>query len=134
VHDVQRRAVELLQVVHVVQALARLRHDARRERRRHADARLHRFLRQARDALAGEVLHRDEDGVVGFTQVVDLHDVRVLEARRESRLVEKHLHELGLFRERRQHALDDLQLRKATQANLPRQKHLGHSTFAELGK
>ena len=48
-----------------------------------------------------DVLHRDEELLVGAPEVEHLHDVGVAEARRELRLVHEHLGELGMRRRAR---------------------------------
>jgi hypothetical protein len=54
-----------------------------------------------------EVLHGHEVPIVGATDLVGLHDVRVIEARGETRLLEEHLQERPVFRQLGLQLLDD---------------------------
>ena len=60
-------------------------------------------------------------------------DVRVLDARREPRLVEEHRRELRIAREVRMKPLDRDGLAEPARARLPREINGGHSAGRELG-
>ena len=59
---------------------------------------------QRREILAAHVLHRQVVGVTVAAEVVDVHDVRMIERGGELRLVEEHGDEVGLLGQVRQDA------------------------------
>ncbi len=79
-----------------------------------------------------DVLHGDVVGAVGLAELVDLGDVRVVEARGEQRLVPEHLHELPILGEVREDALHHDVLGEPLNARLARKPHLGHAAGGEL--
>ena len=108
VHDLERAALEVALVVRVVEAGAHARQD-----RHHV---LERRLRIAElgaraddldQVVPAQVLHRDEVLVLDGADVVDLDDVRMVERRGDTRLVEKHAHELRIVGPVAQDLLDD---------------------------
>jgi hypothetical protein len=86
-------AVIVGRLVRRVQALR----DARRDRDgdERAQASLHRpeHPHQVRERAAVHVLHHEEVRVVDLAEILDVHDVRVIDARRDQRLVEEHPHQ-----------------------------------------
>ena len=79
-----------------------------------------------------DVLHREELPLVAVVvELVDLDDVRVVEARRELRLLDEHRAEAPRRAVRREDALDDEDLVGALGAALLREEHLGHAARAE---
>src|SRR5207244_2972853 len=60
----------------------------------------------AREGVALDVVHHEVVAAVALTHLLDGHDVRMMDARREQRLVAKHLDELGLARQVRMQPLD----------------------------
>ena len=81
-----------------------------------------------------DVLHGDEVAALGLAEVEDLHQVRVVELRRELRLVEEHLDELRVLRQVREDALDDQQLLEAHRPVGLGEEHLGHAAGGELAE
>ena len=51
-------------------------------------------------------LHDEEQAAIGGVEVVDLDDVRVIEVRRDARLLDEHRDEVGVRRQRGQHPLE----------------------------
>jgi hypothetical protein len=98
-----------------MQTGARLHDDTDSDRRRHA-ARLLGRLHQLIEWDAVDPLHRQEQHAILLAQVEDLDGVRMAHLRRERRLVEKHLLELLVFAELRQHRLDGDDLLEASRA------------------
>jgi hypothetical protein len=90
-----------------------------------------RGLQDAAHVLAVDVLHREEVAAVPLPDVVDLGDVRVLQRRRQPRLVEEHADEVAVLRELRQDALEDHDLLEALDAARTRQVQLGHPATRE---
>ena len=89
VHDAQRRAVEVGQLVRGVQPRERVGQHAQLHRQREAALlAAHDHLRQR---LAVEVLHHQHRRAVDLDDLVGLDDVRVVQARGEPRLAEEHL-------------------------------------------
>ena len=66
-----------------------------------------------------------------LADLVGLHDVRVVEARGEPRLVEEHREELRVVGERRAQALDDDELVEAHRPARDREEDVGHPAAAE---
>ena len=64
-------------------------------------------------------------------EIEDLGDVRVLDARRDARLVEKHSVETGITRKVRQDGLDRDELLEAMFAALPRDPHARHAALCD---
>ena len=76
-------------------------------------------------------LHDEEVRVFAFADVEDRDDVRVVQARREPRLVQEHLDEALVLREVRQHALDRDALLEALHADGFAEVHLRHAAGFE---
>ncbi len=72
-------------------------------------------------------LHGDEVRALRFAQLENLHDVRVLQERRQPRLVQEHLHEGLIACEMRENALHGDRLGEPLRALLLREKHLAHA-------
>src|SRR4051794_18087995 len=81
------------------------------------------------EVAAVEVLHDDERTSALFHQIVDAHDVRVVQAGGDARLVAHHPQEVVVADESGQHTFDDNRLAAALAA---RQINLRHPAFAEL--
>src|SRR5688572_18642061 len=75
------------------------------EREIRGDAEIHQLALLAEamhgraERLAADVVHRDEEAIAFLTDLVDLHDVRMADARSDARFVEEHAHEARLPRE-----------------------------------
>ena len=79
--------VHHLRPVREVEALQDLDHDAERQLDRQRDALPRAATKELAEVEALDVLHRDVQRVVLAPQLLDADDVRVLEARRELRLL-----------------------------------------------
>ena len=77
---------------------------------------------------AVDVFERNVVLPVGFAELEDLDDLRVLERALQLGLVDEHGEELGIGGEVRKDALDDQDLLEAVRARLTRAEDLGHST------
>ncbi len=106
VDDAQRLARRVLRHVGVEQPLAQARDEPRGDARRHHLALLLLLLQQAAEIDTVHPLHRDEGRAVEVPQLEELDDARVVQRRRDARLVEEHADELGLLREVREDALE----------------------------
>ena len=86
------------------------------------------------ERLAVEVLHRDEVLLRDLADLVGLDDVRMVEARRDARLLDQHLDELGLLDEVLTKSLDDRELAevRSRRACLHGQENVGHAPVPEL--
>ena len=71
--------------------------------------------------------------MLALADLEDGHDVRVVDARGEARLVEEHLDELGLLREVRVQPLDRDEALEAGDAREAREEHRRHAAAGELG-
>ena len=91
-----------------------------------------RALEQRTHGLAVDVLHREEVRVAELSDVVDLRDVRMLELRREPRLVEEHPHERLVVRAMAQDPLQHHVALETSRTRAAREKDLGHPTSREL--
>ncbi|EAU66782.1 hypothetical protein STIAU_1016 [Stigmatella aurantiaca DW4/3-1] len=107
VNDVQRVAVEIHLAVRVVQSRAHVRGDLQRVHQGERDAQLLGLGDDAPHVPAEDVLHGDEVALADLPQIMDLHDVGVVELGGEPGLVEEHLHEAGVLGQMRADALDD---------------------------
>src|SRR5688572_19680801 len=89
----------------------RVRDDARGDARigRHG---LARRTKHTREGIAAHPLHDEVERAALLRELVDLADVRMMNARRDARLVEEHALELGLACEMRKDRLDGDELRE----------------------
>ncbi len=95
-HEAERLAVEAGELVRVIER----RQDVAQDRQRHALGKAAARAEALDDVIKRapfEVLHGDEVAAVRFVDVVGLHDIRVIEARRHARLLEEHGEELFVF-------------------------------------
>ena len=87
-----------------------------------------RSLRNTCEEVApADVLHREEVVAVDVAEVVDLHDVRVVEQRADARLAHEHLDEVGGLAELLEDPLDDERAPKPFGARHDGAKHLRHA-------
>jgi hypothetical protein len=127
VHDVERRAVEVAQLVRVVEPGQRIERDAHPEARRHPGADLDHARHQLVEGLALEVFHHQIVAPRFDADLVGLHHVRVVEARDEAPLVEEHLAAAAVRREVFAQDLDDDQLLEPGRAPRERQVDVSHA-------
>ena len=132
VDDLEGLAVEVLELVGVVEAGERVDEDAER----HAQGEPARGADPAEDAVEGlplQELHADVEALAVAADLVGLHHVGVVEAGGEARLVEEHGQELRVLGELLPDLLDDHQLVEARRARGERQEDLRHAPLTELG-
>lgn len=79
-----------------------------------------------------QVLHRDEELVVGLAGDIDVHQVGMLQRGRDARLVEEHGEELVALGQLRQDALDHHVLLEPARPRHAREIDLGHAADREL--
>ena len=86
-HDSKRRAVEVSELVHIVQARKRVGCNARRDARgeRLGDA------RDGRERLTMQVLHHDVRAISALADLIRVHHIGVIEQRGEPPFFEEHL-------------------------------------------
>ncbi len=130
-HDVSGCATRVLELVSCVEAGARLGHDVRREPRRQVKIAGGSASREARDGLAFEVLHDDEEVFVVLPELVNVDDVRMPHRCGDRGLVEEHRHEARVAREVRVDALDDDRLFEALRSGEPAEEDLRHAAAVE---
>lgn len=96
---------------------------------------LHGAVLDAVERLAVQILHRDEVLILDGPDLVRLHDVRMIETRRDARLVDQHLDELRLLGEVRAQPLDHRELAEARAGRTghDREEDVGHPAVPELG-
>ncbi len=132
VHDLHRHAALVLAVVGVVEALGGLHDHERAEGDGDPPALAPGGGEQAAEIQPVDELHGEHGLVPNLFERVHLHDVRVVEAHRDLRLVHEHGQELLAAGEGGQHALDHQDLLDALGAGRRlRQEHLGHATCAQ---
>jgi hypothetical protein len=130
-HDRDRLPVVVGELVRVVKADERLRQHVGRDRKRHR-GRSRRALADGVERLPFEVLHLQEVVLPVEADLVGLHDVRVMQARRQSPLFEEHLHGLRLARQVRAQTLHHLQLREPARPFGQREIDDPHASSAQL--
>ncbi len=131
-HELQRRAVEIGEIVDVVQPLERGRDDAQLHREGHAAAL--RPPEHARERLPFEVLHHDRRALPQLADFQRLHDVRMAQARGELRLVEEHAEEIGVERQLRLYGLENEELVEPDRTARDTKVDVCHPAFAQLGE
>src|SRR5438309_2009592 len=83
--------------------------------------------RDLRERLAVDELHHDVEDAVLLAEIEDVRDVRMLDARRDARLVEEHLLKARVVAELGLDRLDGVELLEVTLAAQPREPHGGHA-------
>src|SRR5207248_2895351 len=101
------RAVEIFELVNMLQRLADVAHDMQRRWYRQTamprdELFLHRAQTQPRD-----VFHRDEVAAIKLAEVDDIDDIGMTETRRQRRFVDEHLSQIRLLLDVGEHGLDD---------------------------
>ena len=90
---------------------------------------------ELREVHPVDQLHRHVWNVVVLTEIEDLDDVRVIEERRDARLLQEHGAHPVVLSELRRDALQDAGLHEVLGTDLLGQVHLGHPALAdELGE
>ena len=120
------------EVVRVRQALEDLAQDPGHQRDRHDPALLGLVLEQRLQVGAMDEVHDDEVGVLALADVEDRHDVGVVQAQAQARLVQEHPDEPLILDQPRKNALDgDLLLEARHRLGLGH-IDLGHAARVEL--
>ena len=114
--DPEQRARRLRELVRRVKAPAHVGHDAQDDARRDEHALLASVRCDGRERVAVDVLHDQVSDVVLLADVENLRDVRVLDARRDPRLVQEHLLKTRRPPRTRQDRLDGDELLEAVLA------------------
>ncbi len=133
VDDLERLTGLVLLLVRVVQALRGLGDDPGADPAAECVVPLD-FARrhEAAEIAPLDVLHREEQALVAeVLKFVDLDDVRVIEPRREVRLLDEHRAKATRAEVRGQDALEDEDLVRPLGAALLREEDLGHAAGAE---
>ena len=126
----ERRALGAAPAVGVVERAAALGGDERREQRRRRRAALARQGQRDAEIAALDVLHREEQGVVGATEIERRHDVLMGERHRHPHIANEHGQEAGVTGALLPDALDDDALLHAGDA-AARQVHLAHAAAGQ---
>ena len=131
VHQVERAALVVGELVRVGERLAELSHDAKRGGEGEGHLLVPGLQHQVRERHARHMFHGDEVLALDLAQLEDLADVRVGEPRCQPRLVEEHLDEPRVAQQFGEHALDHQLLAEAGHAGLPGEKYFGHASAAQ---
>jgi hypothetical protein len=132
VDDVERRAVEVLERVRVLQPVEELDEHPRAHPERERLIEPTQVPQDACERLPLQVLHREEVEPLDVADLVGLHDVRVVQPRREPRLVEEHPDERVFLLQMGVQTLEDAELREAGRATHRGEEHLGHAAVPNL--
>ncbi|MCX5741770.1 MAG: hypothetical protein NT062_04630, partial [Proteobacteria bacterium] len=133
-HDAERLAATIAQLVSVVDPVAHLLDHAPDHAEVERGRRLRRPAEQRQEREALEVLHDDVELAVGLAQLVHLTDVGVRHLRGDAGLGDEHLADPRVVREVREDALDDVELLEARGAFEPREEDLPHAAGREAGE
>ena len=128
VNDLERPAVQVPEVVRVVEPREGVRGDPCELRMREKMAVANHDLHHPMQRLTLEVLHREEERAGIDADLIRVHHVRMIEAHRETRLVEEHRCEVLLGCPR---ALEDDELLRIERTLRQRQIDVGHAAGAE---
>ncbi|KYF66223.1 hypothetical protein BE15_35130 [Sorangium cellulosum] len=132
VHQTQQLAVLPTQLVGSVEALCGIGADARGELGRDAQPALLCAAHHLPERLAVEVLHGDPVSVVVLPEIEHLRDVGVVDASRDTRLVEEHVDELIVLDQMRVDPLDRDPLLEAAGAIHASEVNARHSAHPDL--
>src|SRR6185369_12789742 len=94
----------------------------------------HQPSRNARKALAVEILHHEKHSGAIRVELLDVHHVRMADACDRARLFEEHLAEARLLEQMGKDPLHDDRALEATWPSKPREENLRHSARRELRK
>jgi hypothetical protein len=131
VDDAEGLAVFAAELVGGVETAARVREDPQRHAgRQRQPLPLHR-AHDLGQRVAVDPLHREVEDVVLLAEIHDLSHVRVLDLRRDARLVEEHPLEARVLRELRKDHLDRDELLEAVLAAEPRHPHARHAALRD---
>ncbi len=130
VHETERLAVVVAELVRCVQSATYLAGDAHGCRERHPP--LPRGCAQDQvERLAVDPLHHEVEQTVLLAQVQDLRHVRMADARSQRGFVEEHLLEAWVVADRRQQGLDGDDLLEAARALEPGRPDRAHAALGD---
>ena len=132
--DAERAAVEVCERVRVMQPRERVGDDARADDRLEGRVALLTSAHDAVERLPLQILHRDVVDAFVLPHLVGVDDVRMVQARGQSGLVQKHRAKALVVGETRAEALDDGELVEAHRPARQREEDLGHPTAPEDGE
>jgi hypothetical protein len=133
VDDPERPVLVVAPLVRVVQPRGRRRHHRDREIERDVRPLLGGAGQEGPQILAVEVLHREEVLAGVLADVVDLHDVLVVQRGRDPRLGEQHADEALIARVLRSDSLEHHVALEAFEPLGSSQQHVGHPARGEVG-
>ena len=126
--DAEVLPARVLLAVRVVEPLADLRGEEDGLGRGHDLLAAPVALQERAQVPAGDVLHRDEVRVLVLPELVDVHDVGVVQLDADPRLVDEHRDELFVLRHRREDLLDGEDPLEALDAEGLGREDLRHAT------
>ena len=132
VHDVERAVEVVTQLVRGVEAHEGIDRDAGQHGRSEVVAPVGRVAAEASQALPFDVFEHQVVTRFALPYVEDGHDVGVMNARREARLVQKHRDEFLLLREVRVEPLDGDETAEPPRPRDAREVHRPHATSGDL--
>ncbi len=135
VHDLEELTGLVTELVRGVQAFARVDHEPRDHPRAlvaERGGRARGLAEHAVQRLTHEIRHREVVDALDLAELVHAADVRVVDARRDARLVEEHRREAWVAREVRVDALERDELLEAAWALRLREEHGAHAAAREL--
>ena len=131
VHDTERLALVTPQAMGVVETAKRLADDVERELERQRDLRARAPAEKIVEVETLDVIHGDEQPAFFTPEVEHLHDVGVVQARGELRLVHEHVAEPRVAGEAPEDLFDHAQPTPAELDRLARKVDLGHPALAD---
>ena len=120
--------------VRVVQTRSDLRRNEERILQAEAALLLSGALHGCVQVFAVDVLHGEEVAALVFADVVDLHQVRVMQGRRQARFIQEHADDVRVLRDLRQDALEHDDLLESRQPPGAREIDLRHPTTGQITK
>jgi hypothetical protein len=132
VNDAKRRARVGARFVRGVKPAQHPRKNGARDAPRNLPLSRVRCIEQARERLAVDVLHDQEELPLIGNHIECAHDVVVCDASRQARLVQEHRDEARVLGQVRMQPLDGHGLRKSTRGEDASQVHARHATGGEL--
>ena len=133
VHDVELLSLPVAPAMRVVECGGHFARDVDGERDGQREIELASGAEDRLQVGPFDIFHRDEVAArLNLAEVVDVHDVRMVQLGRELRLVGEHRDELVIVRDVRQDLLDRDDLLEAFHAGAARAKELGHPSARDL--
>ena len=123
------RSVGIREAVHVVEGAANLPAEVGRDHGRDA---LRLRIEDLQERRTIDVLEDQEQLSVLIAEVERLHDILVMQAREDARLVREHGHELGVGGVHRRQALEDNLAPESGSAPHPGPEDIGHAALPQM--